>query len=60
MLEIKADFLVVPYHEFKICSLEPSLPDPDTAPLNIIHLWVNKILVVVVVVANGYPESARV
>ena len=47
MLEIKADFLVtstktakldfgLPYHEFKICSLEPSLPDPDTAPLTII------------------------
>ena len=45
MLLIKADFLVtstktakldfgLPYHEFKICWLEPSLPDPDTAPLN--------------------------
>ena len=44
MLLIKVDFLVtstktakldfgIPYHEFKICSQEPSLPDPDTAPL---------------------------
>ena len=44
MLLIKADFLVTStktakldfgllYHEFKICLLESSLPDPDTAPL---------------------------
>ena len=31
----KLDF-GLPYHEFKICSLEPSLPDLDIAPLKVV------------------------
>ena len=49
MLLIKTDFLVtstktakldfgLPYHDIKICSLEPSLPDTDPKLLHLVQL----------------------
>ena len=49
----KLDFRL-PYHEFKICSLEPSLPDPVTAPLSFMeYVYKDCLLLLLMMVDSG-------